>query len=826
MDGAVIAKIALAAAAYAIDRPYDYLVPAELEGRAVPGVRVLVPFGRGNKRTEGIVLAMSGELPEGKRLKEVFSVLDDAPVLDGQGLKLCLWMRERYFCTVYDAARAMLPAGLWFSIRDSYHIASGVDREASYAAAGRSRRAVQILDLIWACGGSAEVGQIHAALGAADPAPALKLLTEQGAITLETSAQRGVGDKREKVASLAVPAEEALAHVTPRRRSAPLRYAVVELLSTVGSASVKEICYFTGASTPTIKSLVKSGLVTLEEREVFRGGHEEADGPTAPPPVLNEEQEMAFQTLDGLCRSPKPAVALLYGVTGSGKTQVYLRLIRAALDRGQTAMVLVPEIALTPQLLRIFTAHFGSDVAVLHSSLRAGERYDEWKRLRSGLARVALGTRSAVFAPLENLGLIILDEEQEGSYKSENTPRYHAREIAKYRCAKAGGLLVLGSATPSVETMYLAKTGVYHLVTLTKRYNERALPAVYISDMKEELRSGNGTSIGTLLHRELEANLEREEQSILFLNRRGASRMVSCGECGEVPVCPRCSVHLTYHSANHRLMCHYCGHSEPLPEACPVCGGALNFIGAGTQKVQSELEELFPGVEILRMDADTVSAADGHQKLLDRFQRKKVPILVGTQMVTKGLDFENVTLVGVVAAALALYVDSFRASERTFSLLTQVVGRAGRGEKTGRAVIQTYTPDNDVIRCAAVQDYDRFYAQEIDLRRLMDYPPFRDVFVLTASGVDESAVLRKCQKLRRSLESWAAAWSDYDTRPRLLGPAPAAVAKVNNRYRYRLTLLCQNTKEVRQLIAGLLQAAADDREIRGVSVFADVNPYD
>ena len=826
MDGAVIAKIALAAAAYAIDRPYDYLVPTELEGRVVPGVRVLVSFGRGNKRTEGIVLALSGEQLEGKRLKEVFAVLDDAPVLDGQSLKLCLWMRERYFCTVYDAARAMLPAGLWFSIRDSYQIASGVDRDASYAAAGRSRRAAQILDLIWACGGSAELGQIHAALGTADPAPALKLLTEQGVLTLETSAQRGVGDKREKVASLAVPAEEAMAQVTPRRRSAPLRYAVVELLSTVGSASVKEICYFTGASGPTIKSLVKSGLVILEEREVFRGGHKEADSPTAPPPVLSSQQEAAFQILDGLCRSPEPAVALLYGVTGSGKTQVYLRLIRAALDRGKTAMVLVPEIALTPQLLRIFTAHFGSDVAVLHSSLRAGERYDEWKRLRSGLARVALGTRSAVFAPLENLGLIILDEEQEGSYKSENTPRYHAREIAKYRCAKTGGLLVLGSATPSVETMYLARTGVYHLVTLTKRYNERALPAVYIADMKEELRAGNGTSIGSLLRRELEANLERGEQSILFLNRRGASRMVSCGECGEVPVCPRCSVHLTYHSANHRLMCHYCGHSEPLPEACPVCGGTLNFIGAGTQKVQSELEELFPGVEILRMDADTVSAADGHQKLLDRFQRKKVPILVGTQMVAKGLDFENVTLVGVVAADLALYVDSFRASERTFSLLTQVVGRAGRGEKTGRAVIQTYTPDNDVIRCAAVQDYDRFYAQEIDLRRLMDYPPFRDVFVLTASGTDESAVLRKCQKLRRSLESWAAAWSDYDTRPRLMGPAPAAVAKVNNRYRYRLTLLCQNTREVRQLIAGLLQVAADDREIRGVSVVADVNPYD
>ena len=825
MHEVVIAKVALAAATYAIDKPYDYLIPPALDDRAVPGVRIMIPFGRGNKHTEGIILALSRENPEGRRLKEVYSVLDNAPVLDRAGLKLCLWMRERYFCTVYDAARAMLPAGLWFSIQDTYRISDGVDREASYTAAGKSNRAKKILDLIWASGGSAELRQIHAALGAEDPAPLLKSLTEQGVLTRETSAQRGVADKREKVATLAVPAEKAMADVAPKRKHAPLRYAVVELLSTVGSASVKELCYFTGASRSTVRSMVKSGLVTLEEREVFRGGHEVA-GPAATLPVLSQEQVAAFQKLNSLCLAQEPAVALLYGVTGSGKTQVYLHLIQAALDRGQTAMVLVPEIALTPQLLRIFTAHFGSKVAILHSSLRAGERYDEWKRLRAGRAQVALGTRSAVFAPLKNLGLIILDEEQEGSYKSENTPRYHAREIAKYRCAKSGGLLVLGTATPSIETMYLAQNGVYHLVTLSKRYNAHALPTVYVADMKAELRSGNGSSIGSLLRRELSDNLDRGEQSILFLNRRGASRMVSCGECGEVPVCPRCSVHLTYHSANNRLMCHYCGYSEPLPGACPVCGGVLNFIGVGTQKVQSELEELFPGIEVLRMDADTVSATDGHQKLLDRFQRKKVPILVGTQMVAKGLDFENVTLVGVVAADLALYVDSFRASERTFSLLTQVVGRAGRGKKTGRAVIQTYTPDNDVIRYAAIQDYDRFYAQEIDLRRLMDYPPFRDVFVLTASGLDESAVFQKCQKLRHSLEGWVTGWRDYDTRPRLLGPAPAAVAKVNNRYRYRLTLLCQNTREIRQIISGLLQAAANDRELRGVAVSADVNPYD
>ena len=580
MDGVVIAKVALAAT-YAIDRPYDYRVPEVLRGRVVPGVRVLIPFGRGNRRTEGLVLALSDQMPEGKKLKDIHTVLDEVPVLDGQSLKLCLWMRERYFCTVYDAARAMLPAGLWFSIRDSYRIAPGVDRDMSYASAGRSHRAVQILDLIWSCGGCAELRQIRAALGAADPASALRLLVEQGTLILETSTQRGVGDKREKVASLALPAEEAMAQMLPKRRSAPLRYAVVELLSTVGSANVKEICYFTGASMSTVRALVKSGMIKLEEREVFRGVYGKPKGPLTPVPALNQEQEAAFERMDELCRAPEPAVALLYGVTGSGKTQVYLHLIRAALERGQTAMVLVPEIALTPQLLRIFTAHFGSDVAVLHSSLRAGERYDEWKRLRAGTARVALGTRSAVFAPLKQLGLIILDEEQEGSYKSENTPRYHAREIAKYRCAKTGGLLVLGSATPSVETMYLARSGVYHMVTLTKRYNERALPAVYISDMKEELRAGNGTSIGALLRRELETNLERGEQSILFLNRRGASRMVSCGECGEVPVCPRCSVYLTYHSANGRLMCHYCGHSEPLTNACPVCGGAPQLSPGG-----------------------------------------------------------------------------------------------------------------------------------------------------------------------------------------------------------------------------------------------------
>lgn len=820
-----IARLAIAAVPYAVDRPFDYLVPPALEERLLPGMRVVVPFGAGNRRSEAMVLAILSETSRAGTLKSVLSPLDDEPVLDPDGIKLALWMRERFFCTVYDAVKAMLPAGLWFSLQDRYRIAGGVDKERAYDAAGRSEHAHRLLDLIWAQNGCADLGQIRGAFGEKDPNPALKLLVDQQVLVLETSASRGVGDKTEQVAALALPAEEALALVKPKRKTAPLRYAVVELLCGIGSASSKEICYFTGASQATLRSLAKSGILALEKREVLRRVKIEGVERAAPP-MLNSEQSAAFESLDKLARGGEPAVALLYGVTGSGKTQVYISLIQSVLGRGKSAMVLVPEIALTPQLLHIFTSHFGEEVAVLHSSLRAGERYDEWKRVRSGSARVVLGTRSAVFAPLKDLGLIILDEEQEGTYKSENTPRYHARDVAKYRCARSGGLLVLGSATPSVETMYLARAGVYHQVTLSRRYNARALPGVLIADMKDELRAGNATSISALLHRELAANLERGEQSILFLNRRGASRMVSCGECGEVPTCPRCSVHLTYHSANGRLMCHYCGHSQRLPDACPECGGALSFIGTGTQRVQEELETLFPGVEVLRMDTDTVTATQSHEALLGRFRKEKIPILIGTQMVAKGLDFENVTLVGVIAADLALYVDSFRAPERTFSLLTQVVGRAGRGEKAGRAVIQTYTPDNEVIRYAAAQDYDSFYDEEIGMRRLTDAPPFKDLFVLTASGLDEGSVLRTCMRLRGGLESWLSQAPYSALSPVLLGPAPAAVAKVNNRYRYRLTLRCGNTKDVRKLLSHLLCAASADKENKGVSVFVDVDPYE
>ena len=824
MEQEMVAKVALAAATYAIDRPYSYKIPAELEERIQPGMRVMVPFGAGNRRCDGIVLSVAPRSDE-MRLKSVLALLDDEPVLDQDSIRLALWVRDQWFCTVYEAVRAMLPAGLWFSLQDIWRVTEGVDKGKAYEAAGNSGNAAALLDILYANGGGVEIGRIRDAFGAKDPNPALKLLADQGILTLETSAFRGVGDKTEQVAALAIAPEEALAQVTPKRKRAPLQYSVVELLAGIGSASSREICYFTGASSATLRSLAKNGLITLEQREVLRRV-QTAEREPAAPIELNEEQQQAYDGLRELLDAGKPSAALLYGVTGSGKTQVYLKLIHKVLEEGKTAMVLVPEIALTPQLLSIFTSHFGDEVAVLHSSLRAGERYDEWKRVRTGRARVVLGTRSAVFAPLQNLGLIVLDEEQEHSYKSENVPRYHARDVAKYRCAHSNALLLLGSATPSVETMFLAKQGTYHLFQLNRRYNEHALPKVFITDMKRELRAGNASDISALLRMELEDNLSRGEQSILFLNRRGASRMLSCGECGQVPSCPRCSVYLTYHSANRRMMCHYCGHSEPLPDACPECGGKLAFIGTGTQKVQQELEAMFPGVEVLRMDADTVSAANNHEKMFSKFVNKKIPILVGTQMVAKGLDFENVTLVGVIAADLSLYVDDFRAGERTFSLVTQAVGRAGRGAKLGRAVIQTWTPENEVITCAAAQDYDSFYEQEITMRKLRGCPPFRDLFLLTASGVDEHAVLRTCMKLRRELEHNLHA-APYDTMEiQLLGPAPAAVAKVNNRYRYRVTVSGKNCKELRSLLAHLVRAAQQDKENRGVSVFADMNPLD
>ncbi|MBQ9166769.1 MAG: primosomal protein N' [Oscillospiraceae bacterium] len=819
---ALCCKVAVAAATYAIDKPYTYLVPDSFQQSIQPGLRVIVPFGRGNRRSEGVILEVREEMPEG-RLKWISAILDQQPVVDQEGIRLAIWMRDRCFCTVYDAIKAMLPAGLYYDLQDSYEISAAADPEKLRESIEASSLAERVYTLLQNAGGRMQKRALCEAFGPVDPTKGLKVLLEAGVIRLETSAKRGVGDKNEEIAMLAVSADEAVEAVSKGRSN--LRKAVVKLLSEVGSAAAKDIEYFTGAKKKTLRELEEMGLITLFQREVFRRP-ELDDVARQPAPTLNEEQQTACDGLEGLLFEEKAHCALLYGVTGSGKTAVYINLIHRTLALGKSAMVLVPEIGLTPQLLRQFAAQFGDQVAVLHSSLAAGERYDEWKRAKRGDAKVVIGTRSAVFAPVQNLGLIVLDEEQEASYKSENTPRYHTRDVAKYRCSQNRALLVLGSATPSVESMYFAKSGKYHLYTLTQRYNCHEMPNVLISDTRNELRTGNGSSISTLLRHELEQNLERGEQSILFLNRRGSSRMVICAECGQVPQCDRCSVKLTYHKANGRLMCHYCGHSEPLPECCPECGGPLVFEGVGTQKVEEELQELFPDTPIMRMDADTISAAHTHRQLLRQFEEEKIPILIGTQMVAKGLDFENVTLVGVIDADLTLYVDDFRAGERTFSLITQVVGRAGRGSREGRAVIQTFTPKNEIITAAAHQDYDSFYEQEIALREIRRFPPFEDLFLITVSGPEEGDVLRCTMRLREGLTAWQNSPVMRENPFTVLGPAPAPVLKVNGRYRYRLTVSGENTPAMRAMVAQLLKAAAQDNRNRGLAVYADLNPLD
>ena len=819
METADMVKVAVSAAPYSIDKPYSYLVPDALAAAAVPGVRVMVPFGRGNKESEGLILARVQEpkLPGSKAIRQI---LDSEPVLDKAGIDLALWMRGRYFCTVFEAVKTILPAGLWYGLREIWSLA--MEPEAARSAAVGIPGAWQVLDLLEKQGGKADIRVLRDALGDGVEKP-LKAMKKAEILTCETDAKRKIADKSHRMVELAVNTEDAYALTEPKRRSAPARYEVVNFLATAGRTPAAEVSYYTGASARTLKTMEKAGLIAFSEEEELRVPSLD-DVEPGPEIVLNEEQQRAFEEILGRVQAAKPSVTLLHGVTGSGKTQVYLRLVQETLALGKTAMVLVPEIVLTPQMMRKFSSYFGSRVAMLHSSLKMTERYDQWKRIRRGEVDVVLGTRSALFAPLKNLGLIIMDEEQEGSYQSENVPRYDAREVAKYLCVREKAALVFGSATPTVETAWAAEQGNYQKALLRRRYNENALPEVLIADLRQEILNGNPGLISTPLRQELEKNLAAGEQSILFLNRRGSSRMLLCGECGYVPQCPRCSTAMTYHSANGRLMCHYCGHSEPAADTCPECGGWMKHVGAGTQKVEEELRELFPEAGILRMDADTT--AGGHEEILQTFERERVPILLGTQMVAKGLDFENVTLVGVLSADISLYVDNYRAAERTFSLLTQVVGRAGRGGKTGRAVIQTYTPGNDVIRCAARQDYDAFYESEIRMRRLRRYPPFADLFTVTVSGTEEGRVLRAAVSVRETLRQLCRRPELAAGEPEVLGPAPAPVVKVNNRFRYRCTLVGKNDKATREMLAWLQKDFAKDSANRGMNLFVDHNAAD
>ena len=609
-------------------------------------------------------------------------------------------------------------------------------------------------------------------------------------------------------------ASEAMSHIS---RRSPARMDVVSLLSDGGAMSQKEIVYMTGVSDAALRDMTKKGILRAEYEEVLRAP-DFSEVPRAAAPVLSAAQQQAYDGMAALMDENAPRAALLFGVTGSGKTQVYLQLIAHALEQGKSAIVLVPEIGLTPQLLRQFAARFGEEVAVLHSALSAGERYDSFKKIKTGRARVVIGTRSAVFAPAKNLGVIIIDEEQDAAYQA-----WSSRRAKRGMWQRTDGRAAVRRQTPSVETYYGAKQGKYPVFTLTERFLGAGLPEVIISDMRGLAREGRSGIIGPDLERELISTLEKGKQAILFLNRRGNSRVIGCGVCGWVPECPSCSTTMTYHSVSGRAMCHYCGASIKITGKCPQCGSTSLFTETpGTQKLEEELHERFPSARVLRMDADTMTAKGAHERLLNKFGKGEADILIGTQMVTKGLDFENVTLVGVLDADQSLYAQDYRARERTFSLITQVVGRAGRRFATGRAVIQTHSPLHPVILTAARQDYEKFYESEMQTREALRCPPVCDITMITAVGELEQQVLSSLLALKTRLQSLMEG-QFADVKAPVLGPAAAQMVKVMGRYRYHLTIRAKDCARWRRLISGVLREFMQDGKNRGVTVFADSN---
>lgn len=605
----------------------------------------------------------------------------------------------------------------------------------------------------------------------------------------------------------------------------PKQQSVYELLCDVGSAGVSEVCEFCSVGKGVLDNLVKYGICEFFEKEVYRTPYKNVSENGEMSPInLSEVQQNAFNTYLKLMDTG--GTGLLYGVTGSGKTQVYLKLIDEAISRGKDVIVLVPEISLTPQMLYIFHSRYGKKVAVMHSGLSIGERTDEYKRADRGEAKIIVGTRSAVFAPVHNLGLIVMDEEQEHTYKSERTPRYNTRDVANFRCRYNNALFLMTSATPSVESYSAAVKGKYVLCEINERYGDSKLPEIVTVDMKKEIAQGNKSPISKTLQSLIADNLGKHKQTILLINRRGYNTFIACNSCGHVITCPNCSISLTYHSYNNRLMCHYCGYSKPLDNVCPECGkNSIRYSGYGTQRIEDELERLFPEASVLRMDADTTSAKFSHQKLFDAFSRGDYDILIGTQMVAKGLDFPNVTLVGVVNADNSLYDESYLANERSFDLITQVVGRSGRRAEAGKAVIQTINPYNDVIEYASKQDYKSFFANEIQLRKLLTYPPFCDIYFISFICEDENKAALCAKSFFENLVELNR--TDYKNEKLIvLGPSPSKISKLKNNYRYGLTLKCKNSKSVRKMLNDILKNIGKIKEYKSVSVSVDLNPYE
>lgn len=814
-NSALVAAVAVDKCLYPFDRLYDYLVPDTLADSVCVGQLVMVPFGKGNKKRIALVYRLERKVCDPIKLKPITGISRDNATLSGEQLDMSVWLKENTFCTYFDAVRTVLPPGLNFSICAGYSLnKSGNDRS------GLSSEELTLLEELETVKSEKRLVRLIDGELSHERSRAVEGLKSKGFIVTNEEMKRHVGDETEQMVRLAEDFEQndRAARLTPKQK------AVINALAEYEAASVKELCYICGVTSVVIKNLVRYGLLEEYTYTVSRIDASEEENTRSPEAIiLSEGQQEAYDRLETMMDGEKPRCALLHGVTGSGKTSVFIKLIDRAIKSGRTALMLVPEISLTPQTVKNFRELFGNTVAIVHSGLSMGQRADEYRRIRDGGAKIVIGTRSAVFAPLDNIGIIVIDEEGEHTYKSDRSPRYHARNAAKQRCFRHNSLLLLASATPSPDSMYNAGLGRYSLVELKERYNRSALPEVYTVDMKAEYENGNRGNFSTALLHEIEINLQKGEQTLLLLNRRGYHTHVSCIKCGKVMECPNCGLPLTYHKANETLCCHYCGHSRRMPESCPECKSRyITQTGTGTQRIEDEIKQYFPRAKILRMDADTTMSKNAFTNRFAEFGRGEYDIMVGTQMIAKGLDFENVTLVGVLSIDKSLYSGDYLGFERTFSLITQVVGRSGRGSKTGRAYLQTFSPDHYVLQLAARQDYDGFYAQEIEIRRALLFPPFCDICLIGFSSLLEQPCKQAAERFLDIFKE-RTGQEQKEMPIRVLGPTKMGTGRLGGRFRNKLIIKCKFNRQFREVLSDVLLAAYKDKAFVNVNFFVDIN---